>query len=272
MSAVPGLVTVVQARMGSSRLPGKVLLPLAGEPALLRQLERVSAARLAGTVVVATTTRAEDDRIVHLCRLAGYACERGHPTDLLDRHLSVAWRHGARHVAKIPSDCPLIDPAVVDRVLGFYGDTLGQYDYVSNLHPPSDPDGNDVEVMSVDALELAWRGAGRGYEREHTTPYLWDQPERFRVGNAPRPDGQDLSAAYRFTLDYPEDYELIARLYERLHPASPLFGTDEAVALLAAEPELAAINACRAGINWYRNHSGDLRTVPAAWARPAEVA
>ncbi len=272
MRGIPGLVTVIQARMGSSRLPGKVLLPLAGRPALVRLLERVNAARLSGTVVVATTTHAEDDRIAQLCRLEGVHCERGHPTDLLERHLSVAWRYGAKHVVKIPSDCPLIDPEVIDRVLGHYRGLLGKVDFVSNLHPPSDPDGNDVEVMTVEALELAWRGAERPHEREHTTPYLWDRPERFRIGNSAREDGRDLSMSHRFTLDYPEDYVFIARVYERLQPVKPLFGAGDVLALLEREPEIAEENARFAGVNWYRHHLGDLRTVPPEWTRTTEAA
>lgn len=177
------VVTIVQARTGSTRLPNKVLRPLAGAPLLARMVERVRAARLAGTVVVATTTEPGDDPIADLCRAAGLACFRGDPLDLLDRHYQAALAYAATAVVKIPSDCPLIDPTIIDRVLGHFLDHPGAFDFVSNLHPASYPDGNDVEVMTLEALATAWREATRPLEREHTTPYLWENPDRFRIGN-----------------------------------------------------------------------------------------
>src|SRR5262249_18469756 len=134
-----GLVTVIQARIGSTRMPGKVLLPL-GDRTVLEQLWlRVTQARLCGTVVVATTTDSADDAIVALCARADIPCLRGHPTDLLDRHIQAARWVNAAYVAKIPSDCPLISPEVIDEVIGFYLDGVHRLDYVSNLHPQSYP-------------------------------------------------------------------------------------------------------------------------------------
>ncbi len=174
MRAGRRVVVVVQARVGSTRLPGKVMRLLGGEPVLARMLERLAVARLPSEVVVATTTAAADQPIRDLCRRLGVRVESGHPTDCLDRHRQVAAATAADVVVKIPSDCPLIDPAVVDRVIAAF--VPGAHDYVSNLHPPSYPDGNDVEAMSRDALEIAAREATRPLEREHTTPFLWDQP------------------------------------------------------------------------------------------------
>ncbi|HBZ72256.1 MAG TPA: acylneuraminate cytidylyltransferase, partial [Deltaproteobacteria bacterium] len=199
-----GVVAIVQARMGSSRLPGKVLLRLGEVTVLECLLERVARARLVGTLVVATTTAREDDPIATLCVLGDVRCYRGHATDLLDRHLRAARACGAEHVVKIPSDCALIDPAVIDRVLGAYLDRAGRYDYVSNLHPPTYPDGNDVEVFSFAALESAWRLARRPLDREHTTPFLWDTPGAYRLGNVAWETGRDLSMTHRVVLDYAE--------------------------------------------------------------------
>ncbi len=170
------IVVVVQARTSSTRLPGKVLLPLAGRPLLERMLERVRAARTPFTLVVATTTNPGDQPIRDLCAGKNIICYCGHPTDLLDRHYRAARSLVPDAVVKIPSDCPLIDPAVIDRVLGFYVARHDEYDFVSNLHPPSWPDGNDVEVMSLAALEAAWKEARTPVEREHTTPFIWDPP------------------------------------------------------------------------------------------------
>jgi spore coat polysaccharide biosynthesis protein SpsF len=256
------LAVVVQARTGSSRLPGKVLLPLAGEPLLVRMLERLQAARTPCTLVVATTTGAEDDPVSELCATRGILCYRGHPTDLLDRHYRAASMVGADMVAKIPSDCPLIDPGVVDRVLGHAASLPDTFDFVSNLHPATYPDGNDVEVLPFRVLETAWREATRDYEREHTTPFIWEQPHRFRIANVEWETGLDYSMTHRWTIDYAEDYEFIKRVYDELwSPRHPVFSLNEILSLLERSPEMAVINARYAGVNWYRKHLGELRTI-----------
>lgn len=244
------VVTVVQARCGSTRLPGKVQLPLGGQTVLERLLERVQRAQLCGAVVLATTPNPEDDRLEVLARRAGVVCYRGHETDLLDRHYQAARRLDARHVVKIPSDCPLIDPAVIDRVLATYLDA-GCFDYVSNLHPATYPDGNDVEVASIAALETAWREATAPADREHTTPFLWQRPERFRIGNVRWETGVDCSASHRLVLDYREDYDVIRLVFDGLHDADPRFGVSAVVEFLDAHPEVATLNVHRRGDSWY---------------------
>ncbi|MCA9971697.1 MAG: hypothetical protein KC425_15840 [Anaerolineales bacterium] len=258
------VITVIQARCGSSRLPGKVLRPLLGRPLLLRMVERVKMARLAGTVVVATTTAAEDDAILALCREAGVLCFRGHADDLLDRHYRVARLLRAEVVVKIPSDCPLICPTVIDRVIGFYLAHPRRYDYVSNLHPASYPDGNDVEVMRPAALHAAWLEAARDFEREHTTPFLWERPQRFRLGSVRWETGLDYSMSHRWTIDYEADYHFIHAVYTALYPRNPRFTLHDVLALLAARPDIAAVNAQYAGVNWYRHHLDALQTVSAS--------
>jgi spore coat polysaccharide biosynthesis protein SpsF len=261
----PRLLVVIQARMGSTRLPGKVLLPLAGAPLLARMIERVRAAGVSGVpfdLVVATTREAADEPVRALCRAIDVPCVSGHPTDLLDRHLQAARERGADAVAKIPSDCPLIDPNAIDRVLEFYIENAGTSDYVSNLHPATWPDGNDVEVLSKAVLETAWREAERPFEREHTTPFVWERPERFRLGNVCWESGRDFSQSHRFTIDYAEDYALIDAIYDALWaPDRPVFGLEEILELLAARPDLAALNARYAGVNWYRHHLAELKTI-----------
>lgn len=266
------VLVVVQARVGSSRLPGKVLMPLGGAPLLQRLLERIQAARTRFDVVVATTTSPDDDPIRALCRRLAVRWVSGHPTDLLDRHFQAARAHGADVVAKVPSDCPLIDPAVLDRVLGHFLAAPRGYDFVSNLHPQSYPDGNDVEVMTWDALAAAWREATRPFEREHTTPFLWERRDRFRVGNVLWESGLDLSMSHRFTVDYPEDYAFVSRVYDELwSPTHSVFGLEEILDLLRDRPEIHAINAGLAGVNWYRNHLAELRTIHASETRHPEI-
>lgn len=268
----PKVVTVVQARMGSSRLPGKVLRPLCGKPLLARLVERVKMATLVGTVVIATTTDAADDPIEALCHEEGYFCFRGHPTDLLDRHYRAGWQFDADIVVKIPSDCPLIDPRLIDRVLAAFLDAPERYDYLSNLHPATYPDGNDVEVMTMPALETAWIEASRSLEREHTTPYFWENPDRFRLGNVTWETGLDYSMSHRWTIDYKADYCFIQNIYAELYPHNPQFGLNDILQLLARQPQLAAINQHLAGVNWYRHHLSELKTVNATMTREEPVA
>ena len=264
-------LVIVQARTGSSRLPNKVMLPLVGQPLLQRMLERIIAASTPSSVVVATTMEADDAPIIHLCRSIGLPCFAGHPTDLLDRHYQAARLYHPDVVVKIPSDCPLIDPAVIDRVLNFYHDHQDDYDFVSNLHPPTYPDGNDVEVMPFHVLEVAWRNASKNYEREHTTPFVWERPRRFRIGNVEWETGLNYSMTHRWTVDYPEDYLFIRSVYEQLSPdGSTLFTLSDILELLEARPDIHQINARYAGINWYRHHLDALTTVSASDTRTEE--
>jgi spore coat polysaccharide biosynthesis protein SpsF len=234
-------------------------------------VERVARMKTPVRIVVATTTDPADDALVSVCRAAGIEVFRGQPTDLLDRHLAAARRFGAEVVAKVPSDCPLIDPMVIDAVFARFEQK--DSDYSSNLHPASFPDGNDAEIMSVEVLEDAFREARLDFEREHTTPFLWEQPGRFRLSNVAweeRADGRpgrDYSMSHRWTIDYPEDYEFVRRVYEALYPADPAFGLYDILDLLNRRPGLAAINAKYAGVNWYRHHLHRLRTIGAAETR-----
>jgi spore coat polysaccharide biosynthesis protein SpsF len=258
------ILAIIQTRRGSTRLPDKVVMPLQGKPLFVRQAERVKVARLCGRVVIATTVLPEDDVVAEICREEGLDCYRGDPYDLLDRHYQAALHYGAGVVIKIPSDCPLIDPVIIDKVIGYWLEHSGEYDFVSNLHPATWPDGNDVEVMALQALEIAWREADRHMEREHTTPYMWERPERFRNGNVTMEGGLDYSMTHRFTIDYEADYRLIRAVFDELYPKDPLFGVEAIIALLERRPDLYEINAHLAGVNWYRLHLDELKTVGAA--------
>ena len=251
-------VTVIQARRGSSRLPDKVTMDLAGATVLERMVERVLAAKLSGTVVVATTTDSQDDLIEEICLRRNFEIFRGHPTDLLDRHFKVAEKYQADFVVKIPSDCPLIDPKIIDQVIKVFLQT-GDLDFCSNLHPATHPDGNDVEIMTFAAIKKAHLNAKKNFEREHTTPYIWENAEQFSIFNVTYE--KDFSMSHRWVLDYPEDYEFISTVYNRLYAQNPEFDIDDILALLEKEPELSAINAKYNGVNWYRHHLNELKTV-----------
>lgn len=252
---------ICQARTSSTRLPRKVLLPLAGKPLLVRCVERLRAARMADVVVVATTTDPCDDVLVELCVSNGIDVYRGHPTDLLARHLGAAKMVNADIVVKVPSDCPMIDPLVIDEVLRAYRELKDHVDFVSNLHPPTWPDGNDVEVMTIELLKRADALAQRNYEREHTTPWMWDANPDVRVANVVRRDGNDYSVSHRWTVDYPEDYVLIKAVYDALYTPTRHFSCEDILAYVALHPEVTGMNAHLCGVNWYRHHLDSLQTI-----------
>ena len=263
----PNIVIVVQARMSSSRLPKKVMLPILGKPLLFRMIERLKEVKRIVNIVIATSTHCDDDIIAHFCEKEGIIHYRGSLNDCLDRHWQVANLLRADVVVKTPSDCPLIDPQIVDKVLDYYFDNQNQFDYISNLHPATYPDGNDVEVMSIDCLERAWNEASRPLELEHTTPYIWENPDKFSIGNVVWETGFDYSLSHRLTIDYEEDYQFIKRVFEELYPQKNSFSIDDILALLASKPEIYQINNHLAGVNWYRNHLHELKTIDASMTK-----
>lgn len=252
----PRILTVIQARTGSTRLPNKVLLNLGGRPVLERMLERVCAAKFVGKVVVATTTERDDEQIVALCRTLGISYFRGHPTDCLLRHYEALKAFPADAVMKIPSDCPLIDPRVIDKVLSVFLRNYGQFDYVSNLHPATFPDGNDVEVILGTALDIAVEKARRPIDREHTTPYFWQNPNQFRLSNVVMEGAKDFSQSHRWVLDYKEDYQLVQSIFEELYPIDHLFSLERILDLFAKKPHLMKVNAKWLGDSWQRRDEG----------------
>jgi len=261
------IVIVVQARMSSSRLPGKVMLPILGESILYRMVERLKMIKHQAQIVIATSGEKEDDIIEHESIKIGIPCFRGSLNNLLDRHYQVAKLYNAGIILKIPSDCPLIDPAVIDQVLDFYFETPDKYDYVSNLHPATFPDGNDVEIMTMACIEKTWKEAARTLELEHTTPYIWENPNLFSIGNVIWNTGLDYSMSHRFTIDYREDYEFIKAVFEELYPQKPNFSCDDILQLLEEKPAIYHINSAYSGVNWYRNHLDELKTISADQTR-----
>lgn len=254
------ILIVVQARMASSRLPKKVMLPILGKSLLARMIERLQMVKHTIEIVIATSVNSEDNIIEQETINVGVPCFRGSSENLLERHYLAALRYNADIVLKIPSDCPLIDPRIIDQVLDSFFKNPG-YDYVSNLHPASWPDGNDVEVMTMHCLEKTWRLATRQLELEHTTPYIWENPDQFSIGNVSWGNGKDYSMSHRFTIDYREDYEFIKQVYEELYPLNSNFSCEDTIDLLITKPEIYSINAEYAGVNWYRNHLDELSTI-----------
>jgi spore coat polysaccharide biosynthesis protein SpsF len=233
-------VAVIQARTGSSRLPGKVLLPLAGAPALQRMVERVRRAQLLDGIVVATSTAPGDDAVVALCERLGVECVRGPEHDVLARFALVARTVAvsADRLVRLTGDCPLIAPDLVDTLVQTASED--GYDYVSNVDPPSWPDGLDIEVCSRAVLLQADAAATLPSDREHVTPWIRRTSTRRHTSCGASP--VDLSHL-RWTLDEPEDYVLIAAVYGALHGKDDSFTTEDVVSYLATRPEISAINA-----------------------------
>jgi spore coat polysaccharide biosynthesis protein SpsF len=235
------VVAIIQARMTSSRLPGKVLLDLCGEPVLGWVVERARRAHSLDEVMVATTTDAADEVLVDFCRARGYAVFQGNVFDVLDRYYRAAQQARADVIVRLTADCPLIDPAEIDHVVAEFFEQ--KVDFAANRLPPpwkrTYPIGLDIEVCSFQALERAWREAGQKYEREHVLPYLYDQAGRFKtyLVNASSDYGQ-----LRWTLDTPADLEFLRSVCRYFAFEDPIHWKD-VLAVLEEHPDLAAINA-----------------------------
>ena len=229
------VTAIIQARMGSSRLPGKVMLPLGGRPALYHVVSRACRASRLEEVVVATTILAQDDAIEKWCADAGVLCFRGDAEDVLRRYYMAARTHSADPVVRLTADCPLLDPDVIDTVVAAYDPE--ECDYLTNAMPPTYPNGVELEVFSFEALACAHRMARRPSEREHVTSFFLNNPEFFRLRNIARED--DLSA-HRWTLDEPRDHEFLDRILTLLGEREGRL--HEVIALLRQHPELSGIN------------------------------
>ncbi len=233
MSAV---VAIIQARMASTRLPGKVIMDIAGKPMLARVLERVRLIPGIDRVVAATSTRPEDRQLVQVAAAYNAQTFAGSAEDVLDRYYQAALFFAADVVVRLTGDCPLLDPEVSGRVVERY--RSADVDYVSNTHPPTFPDGLDTEVFSFAALEAAWREAHLPSEREHVTSYIWKNSERFRLANVV--SNVDLSHL-RWTVDEPQDLELVRALAARL-PTECAYSFKSVLRVLDENPQLANLN------------------------------
>jgi spore coat polysaccharide biosynthesis protein SpsF (cytidylyltransferase family) len=235
---LPDVVVVLQARMASTRLPGKVIADVGGEPMLQRVVERARRIPEATQVILATSTDSANEPLMRLAKTWGVDSYAGSESDVLDRYYQATRRAGADVVVRVTADCPLVDPEVSGRVVRrFLG---GGFDYVSNTNPPTFPDGLDTEVFLFAALERAWREATLLSEREHVTPYLWKNPDRFRIANVR--SERDLSHL-RWTVDHAEDLEFVRSVYARMAARNNRdFGMADVLALLADEPQLLTVN------------------------------
>jgi len=227
--------------MGSTRLPGKIMKEVTGKPLLEYQIERVGRSKTIDQIVIATTTKDVEQPIIDLCERLSVEYYRGPEEDVLSRYYQAASHYGAEIVVRLTSDCPLLDPDVIDKVITTFITDSDRYDYVSNTLERTYPRGLDVEVFSMKALEQADREAVDPAEREHVTSYVYQHPEVFRLGQVKQ--DKDLSS-YRLTVDTEEDFELIARLLTALSgKRKEQFTVDDVISILQENPEWVLINA-----------------------------
>lgn len=236
-------IAIIQARMGSTRLPGKVMKQLCGKTVLAHVVSRVQACPLVDEVVVATTTLPADDVIVDEAEKCGAKWFRGSEENVLERYYLAAKEYQADVVVRVTSDCPLFDPEVLSEMLDYFKTETSQglnIDYLSNCMNRSYPRGLDAEVFTFNTLAKAYKEANKPYEQEHVTPYIYEHPEIFSLHG--QTWDEDFSH-YRWTLDTEDDWKLICEIYSALYKEGEIFTTNEALTLLEARSDLAKINA-----------------------------
>lgn len=252
-------IAIIQARMGSTRLPNKVMRPIGNVPMIGVLLERLSGSRYIDEIVVATSVNAINDPLEQYVSSLGYKVHRGSEDDVLDRYYQVARQLDAQVILRITGDCPLIDPRLVDEVIEEF--RRSGADYASNIDPPTFPDGLDTEIFARAVLDSAWHQATSRHDREHVTPYL-REPGRYARANLRQP-GDD--SAERWTVDEPSDFEVIERVFAHFAPRRD-FGWREVMALRKAQPEIFAANQ-----HLVRNEGATMGKGPKLWKHARSV-
>ena len=242
-------ILIIQARMGSTRLPGKVLKEVDGEPLLKFMIDRVVDSKLVDKVVIATTVSEKDDAIVDFCKNYNLSYYRGSEHDVLDRYYETAKLYDAKTIIRCTADCPLIDAEFVDETIELYLNS--NVDYASNTCPPDlkkYPDGSDVEVFSFAALERAWKETTNIKDREHVTFYFWKRGKDFSTILL---DNKEDWGKYRITVDYPEDFVVVERIIKQLKKEKKNGSLKEIINTLNENPELTKVNSKYTwGMNW----------------------
>lgn len=229
---------IIQARVGSTRLSKKVLKPIFGKTSIEREIERVKKVKLVQKIILAIPDSKKDDTLEKIGKKAGILVYRGSENDVLDRFYQSAKKFNLTDIVRITGDCPLFDWQICDEVISFY--LQNKYDYVSNVRPPTFPDGLDIEVFSFKALERMYQNSKLKSEREHVTLHITNHPEIFKIGNLIR-NGNDLSGL-RLTLDEPKDLILIRKIFCALYKKKKFFVLNDILKLFGEKPELLEIN------------------------------
>ncbi len=231
------IVCIVQARMSSSRLPEKMMKPLAGKPNLEQVFRQLSFSKKINEYILATSVDLTDDILFQWAKGFNIKCFRGSLDDVLDRFYQAAKNSKADILIRVTGDCPLIDPKIIDNVIDLH--LINKFDYTSNVDPPTFPDGYDVEVFNFESLEKAWKNANLNSEREHVTPYIRNHKEIFNIGNY---ESDKNLEHIRLTLDNEEDYELISLIYEKLYDEKSYISLDKLLNFLSENSKVLDVN------------------------------
>jgi glutamate-1-semialdehyde 2,1-aminomutase len=231
------VLAILQARVSSSRLPNKVMKTIINKPMLELQIERIKRAQLVNKLIVATSVNGDDDPLEGLCRRLGVGCFRGSLEDVLDRFHRAAAEYTPKYVVRLTGDCPLVDPEIIDYVIKYC--IRGEYDYASNTLEPTYPDGLDVEVFKYAALETACREANLPSEREHVTPFIYNNLKHFNIGSI---KAEKNLSHMRWTVDENEDLVFVKKIYEALYETKPEFNKDDILSIIEKNPEWIKIN------------------------------
>lgn len=236
-----GVLCIIQARLGSTRLPGKVLKKLSGKSVLEHVIYRVSKSNLIDQIIVATTTNKEDDKIVDECLKIGVNYYRGDENNVLSRYYETAFDKGYETIIRITSDCPLIDPKIIDNMIRYFNNENEKYqlDYLSNSLKETFPRGFDVEIFTFNSLKEAYENATLEYEKEHVTPYIYLNQDKFTIKNY---YNSNKYQNYRLTLDTYEDYLVIKNIYDNIYKEDSMFFYEDIISYLNQYPEIANIN------------------------------
>lgn len=234
------VIAIVEARMASTRLPGKTMMMVANKPVLELVIERLSMAKGVDEVAVATTTNHKDDVIVDFCEQNGIPYYRGSEEDVLRRVLETARKYKGDIIVQSGADCPFYDPELVDELVGIF--KSGNYHYVCNDMKLTYPEGVDAHILSIEVLEEIDKKATKPRDRDDVPRYIWEHPEKYRIFNLEAPE-ELYHPEIRLTLDYEEDLVLIRHIYEAIYPTNPKFSTLDVIKYLDKHPELKEINA-----------------------------
>lgn len=231
------ILAILQARTSSSRLPGKVIKEILGKPMIIRQIERILKSEKIGKLILATSTDSSDDALEEICKINSTECFRGDLNDVLKRFYFAADKYKPENVVRLTGDCPVIDPEIIDKTINYH--ISERFDYTTNALEPTFPDGLDVEIMKFSVLKQAFENAELTSQREHVTPYIYNNPDKFKIGILK--NTEDLSNL-RWTVDEKEDYDFITKIYDGLYRNKPDFNMNDIINFMESNSDLCKYN------------------------------
>ena len=250
---------IIQCRLSSSRLPAKIFLPGPTKTLIEHLLERLKKSKFLKKIIIATTNNSNDDFTYNFLRNENDIF-RGSEKNVLERYYNCAKKYKSEIIVRITSDCPLMDYRLIDEMIEFF--LKKDCDYLSNIHPPSLPDGFDIEIFTFKSLETSYKNAKESFQKEHVTPYIWDQPNKFNISNfSTNLKDKKLYEKYRLTLDYIEDYLVIFEIYNKLYKKNKFFSYIDIINVIKKNKNLKKNNNKLIKVNWYGLYLKKLKSI-----------